>query len=188
MHQTAATKAGRKLISTFVGENGNNIIDSCKVITTHLDGADAAKKNKERIFRFALKVKLMFDDGLVKPKDTLHMIDQLDQLLAKFVKLLKGEKKGAEEAVMVITNSVDRLAYEVIELVGKHMQKKNQEKLKGLFTYYGSKKFLSCLAQNKEVVQQKKTILDNLIPLVRKQAPHLCKSLGIPREDEKQSS
>eukprot|EP00954_Amorphochlora_amoebiformis_P030080 1394099-Amorphochlora_amoeboformis.AAC.1 len=47
MHQTAGTKAGRKLISSFVGENGNEIIEAVKTITAKVEDKETAKKNKE---------------------------------------------------------------------------------------------------------------------------------------------
>jgi len=58
-HQTAGTKAGRKLISNYVGENGCEIIEAVKSITTYLDGKETAKKNKEVLlleyFRFCFE-------------------------------------------------------------------------------------------------------------------------------------
>ena len=46
-HQAAGSKAGRKLISNYTGDNGNNILDSIKDVSTFVDDKATAKKNKE---------------------------------------------------------------------------------------------------------------------------------------------
>eukprot|EP00954_Amorphochlora_amoebiformis_P030081 1394099-Amorphochlora_amoeboformis.AAC.2 len=125
----------------------------------------------------------MFDDGLLKRKDVLHIIDPVDHLVGKFVKLLMAKKVTKDDSVAV-SNSVDRLRFEIVDVVGKHMQEKNKEKLNALFNYYGATKFVDFLLMDEKVKNEKAIILKNLTPIVKEYTPHLCKGLGIPLDTE----
>ena len=121
MSKTAGTSSGRKLIKGKIGESGNELIAIVTNISKHLCGSKIAKKNQERILRFALKVKLMFDDGHITAKTALHLIDPIDHLLGKFVQTL-SKKDTKNEDELALANSIDRLRFEVVELCGKFMQ------------------------------------------------------------------
>ncbi len=189
MSRTVGTSAGRRLVASYIGEAGNDIIEIIKRVSTHLSGSKAGKKTKERVLRFALKIKLMFDDGHLTAKDTLHLVDPIDHLLGKGVKALQSAQKNASHSDMdvALANSVDRLRYEVVDMCGKYMQQKNRDKLDALFRYLGSRDFFRCILTDQKLAQEKAKLLETLVPIVQEHTPHLCKGLGIKPLDAKKT-
>jgi len=126
----------------------------------------------------------MFDDKHLALKDVLHIVDPVDHLVGKSVKLLKIKTNSNDDS-LALQNSIDRLRYEIVSVVGKYMQEKNKDKLDNLFKYYGSKKFVDAVLLDAKVQPNREKILENLIPLVCKYTPHLCKGLGLQTAESK---
>ncbi len=61
----AGTKAGRKVIVSAIGEEGEVIIDKIKAIAEKYDSHEVAKQMKQDLLKMALKVKLLFDENIL---------------------------------------------------------------------------------------------------------------------------
>lgn len=164
------TKLGRKAILTFVGEEGEKLLQTIYEIAELEGGEDRARIVQKDILKLAMKGMLMHDEGILTRDNTFHAVDPVNFLAKKVLSATEkspADIRGNHELIPSLMANFSRVKDIFVQLVENNMQEKNLNKLKDLFSYIGSRSFLECLLMNEKAVELKQQVSSSLRLLLK---------------------
>lgn len=145
---------------------------------------DAGKAKAEKMVRItlkiALKAKLMYDNKLITEADARELIGPVNEMVSKLHEGLEMDSKMPVHLISLIHAKFDVVEGLVCKLVKKHMTPKNIQKMRDVFAYFGSVRFLDLLLNDdkysteREAVEQSVGVLVQPLLDERQQMEAVC--------------
>lgn len=158
--KAAGTSAGRKVILSFLGDEGEALLHALKHSAIRFDTKKKGKQLKKDIMKIVLKAKLASDEKRIETKDTKALQEPLNGLALKLLKALRDEPGEINTAPIVADMKV--VSEGIVGLMTPHMKEKNVNKLKGIFEFYGNPDYLNAILNNPEYDGERSALKFNL--------------------------
>jgi len=166
--KTAETKMGRKVISTFLGDEGVKILHTIKQAATKDVGKDRAKQIKQIIIKFALKAKVLQDSGSIKKKDVWLMAEPINTMALHLYDGLKPRPGNAGAVdIKPIVADIAHVRDLCVQLLKPHTKPSNIQKMVDTFNYLGGEKFLGLLLIDDKFEEEKHVCYQGIRKIVQ---------------------
>jgi len=143
------TKIGRSTLIKITGPSGDDLIKNLKLAVTKLDGKEKAKELKKDSLKWILKASVLW-----KHKDltaeALESVKEPARLAAEILVEFTRRKEIGTRDIDPIHNQMSHISQKLKNIFTPLSQQKNVEKLCGTINYYGSKRFLNHLLNEKQ--------------------------------------
>lgn len=134
----------------------------------------------------------MYDEGILNEKTTIHLAEPTNYLVLSLVDSLEASEE--EQDITVLLHLMKRIQKSLVILLKPHINIKNIDILKEVFTWLGSPNFIGKLVNDKKFRQEKKDmhtyITSIAAPLINERDPDGncatmgCKKLALPENGE----
>lgn len=171
--RTAGTKLGRKAILNVLGEDGEILFNAIKESAKLYFGETQGKKLKEDMLKMILKINLLVNEKTLTPENTSAGQEPIHALLFQAQLDFDGTEHHVDPSVL--SKRLNEVSTVWIDIVKKHMQEKNIEKLQEVIIMLGDVKFLDGLfngAQYKEHRDQISASLGRMMDMFGIQDPN----------------
>jgi len=158
--------AGRKAATSFIGPEGNAILDGIKSFMAKDLGHEEAKERKKDLLKLASKIHIMITEKKLTEENTQSVVKPLVTLGWHWLQYLSyDEKKSAEELKRLAVSmkaSMTECHALLIALLSPHMQDKNAAKITSLFEYANNDAFLDKIRFDAKFDEERKIVVQNL--------------------------
>jgi len=164
--KTASSMMGRKVIAQLLGEHGNALLGALKTASSRHQGDKRGKELKQNILILSLKANILWEDGQIKQKQLMKMVNPLNDTTLKLHDVLHSTKNSTM-ALDLLAAKMDNLKDLTGEILAPLMSEKNLAIYEDVAKYYSSKEFLMLLIENSEYDKEKQIVREAIGALVQ---------------------
>jgi len=158
--KTVGTRAGRKVITSLLGEDGELLLKALKRATTKFADEAKSKEVKKDILKLAIKAKLCADEGRLTEKNTAHAAQPINSLSVQMLRHLQ-QAPGTVD-VSSLAGNFSRIRDLIVDIMQPHLKPKNLEKLVSVFKFIGDPKFLNDILNNEKYAEERNAFKEHL--------------------------
>lgn len=155
------TKAGRKVVVGFLGEEGDLVLTSLKKAAAKFSNKDTATTLKKDMLKLVLKAKLCFDEKLIAKETIKAAREPLTRFLdVAFVAL--SQPVDTQIDIQPLLQHINLSRDVLVDMMRPHIQQKNLEKLQNLFNFYSNADFVRALLMDPTYLDERNVIKENI--------------------------
>jgi hypothetical protein len=160
--KVAGTKAGRAIISQFIGTEGSTILEALYQSVKLIDGNSTAKTIHEDSHKIATKLGVLIQEGKI-PRANLEPInDNLTHASELMIGYLTAQNPEAVD-IRTICKLIERCQDALLPLLQGQMKESNWRKSSSVADYYSSEKFMTAFIHDPALDQQRMMVLQALV-------------------------
>ena len=147
------TRLGRKVISHFIGEDGNNLLRIFKNLAGEDLDAKRATKLHNNILKLSVKVKMLNDKKLIRKRNFWHVVRAINGLAVKLYHCLLANKgrsapsseNAGQANVYALANNFSIVRDMLVQILVSHLPPVDITSLVEILDYFGGEHFLAAL-------------------------------------------